>query len=535
MNPLRKRNLTALLFVFFTFPVMGLTVKNRPATGADFLVMDNLIEGNVYFTTFTNGTRVTGSTAFTSAPEHSGLVYISDGGDQSFPPRGNYRISVWSESSPVDRPYDGLHCWKYLSDCIDSIRYPNSTTRTTSGFTINSAVSMGGNTDHALNPKISMALANYLLQLPIGASYTDTMNRCYTTVTGNTPCKDVNGGTSLWERTQVTLTKKAHLKFAPVNSRSVLMLTSNGETILLPGSQDCEVQQDGVVCKHINLDYQNGGIAGIDNLSLIASITDGNISSKMSPGDIKVSFNKTTWYNIGAQLPFRELLNGNNVGIHVYLSKKMLTILLANGYQDKLSKLIKFNVRNAVSPGSGFYEFFGSSNIELVSRKPHIAISSADGQLHPHKVATVGKENLSFEYVITESGYSNAESIDISLRQNTGLTYNGLCTFYPSYDSDIRNAVAIHSKIVLQGNNGVINAPIKCDAIPINMRELGMKSSTPPILWTDLDGKGGLTQSYDIKLEFDLKSPSARRTTEGFEWEGEVHQSGTIQVKGIWK
>lgn len=494
------------------------------------------MEDNIYFATFTAGARVAGSTAFTSAPEHSGLVYISDGGDQSFPPTGHYRISVWSESSPVDRPYDGLHCWKFLSNCIASIRYPSSTTRTASGFSINSNVSMGGDTDHALNPKISMALANYLLRLPVGASYTDTMNRCYTSLIGSTPCKDVHSGTSRWERTQVTLTKKAHLTLIPVNSKSILMLTSNGEAILLPGSQDCEIQQDGVICKHLSMDFQDGGITGIEQLSLIASITDGNIASKMSPGDVKISFNKTNWYNIDTQLPFNELLNGHNAGIYIYLSKKMLTILLTNGYQDKLSKLIKFIVQHkGASRGSGYYEFFGSSSVELVSRKPHIAISSADGQLHPHKVATVGKENLSFDYVITESGYSNAESINVSLQQDTGPTYNGLCTFYPSNDSDIKNAVAIHSKLVLQGNNGIVNTPIKCDAIPVNLRELGMKSSAPPIHWTDFDGKTGLTQSYDIRLEFDLKSSSARKTIGGFEWEGEVHQSGTIQVKGIWK
>lgn len=498
--------------------------------------MDNRLESNIYFTTLTPGTRITGSTTFTTSPEHSGLVYISDGGDLSFPPTGNYRIAVWSESSPVNSPYDGLHCWKYLPDCVNSIRYPGLTTKTTSGFTIDNTVSLGGNTDHALNPKISKELANYLLRLPLGTSYVDTMNRCYTLVKNTYyRCVDVSESSGLWERTKVTLTKKAHLTFIPVNSKSILMLTSNGDVVLLPGSKDCEVQQDGVICKHISLDYQNGGITGIDNLSLIASITDGNISSKMSPDDIKFSFNKTTWYNIGAQLPFRELLSGHEVGIYIRLSKKMLTTLLINGYEDKLSKLIRFNVRNAITPGSGFYEFYGSSNIELVSRKPHIAISSSDGQLHPHKIADVGKENIIFEYIITESGYSNAESINISLRQDKGDTHNGVCTFYPDNDSVIKNAVAIHSNLIWQSNNNTFTVPIKCDSVPINIRTHGVKPSTPPISWTDLDGKTGLTQSYNVKLEFDLKSPSARRTTEGLIWEGLVHQSGTIQVQGIWR
>lgn len=206
--------------------------------------------------------------------------------------------------------------------------------------------------------------------------------------------------------------------------------------------------------------------------------------------------------------------------------------------QDRLTRdLINFNMRNAHAPESGYYEFSGTTEIIIKPRHFSVSILSSEGITNPYREGQIGKDVLSFQYNISDSGPVSADVLEMILAQDKGSPYQGNCTFYPADSQEPESAVPIPARLVFDSTRYGANYrhPIGCDRVPVNIRTLAIKDSQPAHNWIDPNGNPGITRFYLLKLDFDLTDPRAAQTTEGSMWEGERHQSGTLTIKGSWR
>ncbi|WP_338883344.1 hypothetical protein [Aeromonas hydrophila] len=90
-------------------PAVPVTIL--PVTDGNFITIVD--RDNTYVGALTGAANISGSTRFTSHPDHDGLVYMGDGKDRNIPGLTAgfmYNIEIWEDNPVVPFPYLGLNC-----------------------------------------------------------------------------------------------------------------------------------------------------------------------------------------------------------------------------------------------------------------------------------------------------------------------------------------------------------------------------------------------------------------------------------------
>lgn len=521
-------------------PAISMTTL-PPAEGDFITLMDR---DNIYVGALSSGARITGSSNFTSHPDHGGLVYFSDGKDRELPrltPGFFYNIEIWDENPVVTNPYLGLHCWKYQADCSSSSIYNLSKTIIRDrGF----RVTTDRESRPTIHPRISSGYMHYLAALPVGNNFSTEINYCWTfSFWAEAGCTTNNYNPSAkngWERRRVTLKKQGNLRINNSPITVDLMISNSGDFWVLPGSRNCEPismtsGKKGVSCLFLKHELHLAAPTNLDVLTLTPYIKDGRLAG-IAPNDLEISSDQFVWYKQGDKMPFSQLKKSD--AVYVFMSKELLKKISEIAPPRNLKNMFSLVVGNSLHSSSGFYEIMGSADVHFTSRQMSVTIREKDGLTHPVKSGTVGRDKLEFEYIISESATMPSESLEISVRQDTGTPYKGYCTFYPPNNINQNMAVAIPARLLYTtriGDYKNISAQINCDGTPLDLRKEKIIETSPAIPWTEEGGVNGAIRFYDISLRFDLRHYLVPQTIGGEKWEGEVYQSGTISVKSVWK
>ncbi|WP_131731163.1 hypothetical protein [Aeromonas salmonicida] len=536
-----KRPSLFIFLIFLISPIVhAVKVTILPPAQSKFLTVED--RDNIYIGALSNGARITGASNFTTHPDHGGLSYLSDGEDRTIPsvPWGfMYNIEVWEDNPVVNSPYLGLHCWKYQSSCQSSIFEAGNTSIRTDGFRLVTK----DRDARLINPRISQGYINHLNKMPVGNKFTTNINYCWTASflsgTNCTTASNIDANNNRWHKKNVTFIKEGHLRLYNSPMSVDIMISNSGEFYVLPGSRDCESSvvagNQGVACRFLTHDLTLASSINIDMLSLTPSIKDSRLTA-LSQSDFQISTDKNTWYKRGSKMPFSQLNKSNTV--YIFMSKRVIKEISKLPPPRRLVNMFSLILSNELHPGSGFYEIKGSTDVNFTSRQMSVNIREKDGVTHPVKSGTVGRDKLEFEYIISESATLPSESLEISVRQDTGTPYKGHCTFYPPNNINQNMAVAIPARILFTdriGDYKNISIQINCDGTPLDLRKNKIIETSPAIPWTEEGGVNGAIRFYDISLQFDLRHFLVPQTIGGETWEGEVYQSGTISVKSVWK
>lgn len=164
--------------IFLISPtVHAVKVTILPPAQSKFITVED--RDNIYIGALSNGARITGSSNFTTHPDHGDLSYLSDGEDRTIPgvPWGFvYNIEVWEDNPVVNSPYLGLHCWKYQSSSQSSIFEAGNTLIKTDGFRL----VIKDRDARLINPRISQGYMSHLNKMPVGNKFTTNINYCWT-------------------------------------------------------------------------------------------------------------------------------------------------------------------------------------------------------------------------------------------------------------------------------------------------------------------------------------------------------------------
>ncbi|WP_421251477.1 hypothetical protein [Aeromonas sp. 600584] len=537
---IKQLSLFFLLTLLISPIVNAINVTILPPTQSKFISIED--RDNIYIGALSSGARVTGSSNFTTHPDHGGLSYVSDGEDRTVPgmPWGYiYNIEIWEDNPIVNSPYLGLHCWKYQSGCQSSIFEANNTSIKNNGFRLVTHDSSA----RLINPRISQGYMNYLKGMSVGNQFTTNINYCWTVSlfygVDCTTHSNAVADNNRWHKKSVTFIKEGHLRLYNIPLSIDVMISSSGEFYVSPSSRECEALivegNYGVACRFLTHEFTLASSIDIDMLSLTPSIKDSRLTY-LSQSDFQISTDKGVWYKQGSKMPFSQLMKSDSV--YVFLSNNMIGQISKIPPPRSLVDMFRLIVSNDLHPGSGFYEIKGSADVNFTSRQMSVAIREKDGLSQPVKIGTVGRDKLEFEYFITESASVPSESLEVSVRQDLGSPYEKNCTFYPPNNVNQTLAVPIPARILFTnriGSSKNISIQVSCDGTPLDLRPYNIIESRSSIPWQESDNVTGAIRFYDISLLFDLRSNQVFETIEGEAWEGEVYQSGTISIKSVWK
>ncbi|MGU5890756.1 hypothetical protein [Aeromonas hydrophila] len=291
-----------------------------------------------------------------------------------------------------------------------------------------------------------------------------------------------------------------------------------------------------MLCRFLDYDFNQDGSQSFSDPYIYTNIKNAALNSAIVGGDVQMSANLTNWALKGADYNVSYLRGQSS--IYLFLSSNFFKQVVRLGLQEQLTRnLINFNMRNIKAPESGFYEFSGTTEIIIKPRDFSVSILSSEGVSNPYREGNVGKDILNFSYTISDSGPISADMLEITVSQDIGAPYQGLCTFYPAGQAVPEQAVPIPTRLVFDStNHGTASRhAVRCDQTPLDIRTLGIQDSQPPQEWNDPVSGKGITRFYKLALEFDLTDPMVQRTIGNDLWEGEVQQSGTITIKGTWR
>ncbi|WP_144135461.1 hypothetical protein [Shewanella algae] len=540
---MRLINILGFIIIFVTFQSQA-TLSPRVDTprSNDFLFIDNKEDSNYFVTPLARlNPRLTGGNVWTTLKHtrQRSLAYVSFYTNYTDSP--NYNFDMWETDSPISSPYINQRCIYSYSRCDPETSGAIAQPILVDDKGFYKVNPMADGWQHAL---ISSNFFEYLKSMPLGSTLTRTMNSCTTREDYNPllgqRCIDMNTGT--WRQQTISHVKNAHLTFKRTNAVSELMVDSSGNAIILPGSVGCELgsairRDEGVICEFLRYDLQNTGEAKFTTINLSTELIGGMTAP--SNYDLQMSINKADWVINGANLRLDKLIGYNTV--YIFMSNAFLKKMFDLGLENvKTRDLVNFQFYNSLSPGSGYYDISGTTEIIVKPREFSVSIIPEDGFSKPHQEGTVGQDELSFGYNIITSAPTTATSLEISLSQDKNygvpnLNYLDYCNFYPEGSFDVNKSVAVPVRLSFMTNSGgKYNELIDCWGRSVSLLENGIAKSQSSIVDLLPDGSPVFTDFYNIKLNFDLKDPSLEFTYDGSLWEGYVHQSGEIRVSASW-
>lgn len=448
-----------------------------------------------------------------------------------------YKLDVW-EDGPVPFPYVGLLCDSNGSNrqgCIGKSTRARPAQIDSKGFYgfSDPSIRSGG-----LLSRLSQSAFWYLRDMPIGTSLVRDLNYCIYQDKNNSNRCTAQTGPVDWRVRKLTTNKVGHIKVVSKDINEEIVIDSNGNPLPAPGGSgaciaDTVIYTKGISCTvasyepnwngatssplapfffsaNSNITYQTGNdvlafkFANQDwqRVQPTGFISSGRIGQQRGTQQIKVFFNNFLLKRMAAD----KKLNFDNIAT--------LTISYTSSSTDGLR-----------IPFKGGFEF--------IPRAQTVSIKSADGNPSPYQTGEVGKDNLVFNYELSETGYTNAARLEVKVTQDVGIPHQGRCTFYPDGQIESSRAVPVPTSIIFKSvGNQPVSTPIECNGPPIDLRSRKIMESRPAQEWDE--GGRGYTRFYDLGLQFSLTDNMTRKTVSGDDWEGLVHQSGKIILTGLW-
>lgn len=185
VNPLIALAILALLWPAAALRAAVTKTTWSDAPAREFVFVENNSDDNFFVTP--GGAldpRMTGANRWTGL-KYTGsgtiyqqsLGYIDNGYNTGL--NANWKFDMWLENSPVSYPLTGLRCINWYAGCdmATSLILPQTTDA--SGFYGATVTSGGAKWMHGM---MSDAFYQYLQQMPVGGSFTMTINACQTSV-----------------------------------------------------------------------------------------------------------------------------------------------------------------------------------------------------------------------------------------------------------------------------------------------------------------------------------------------------------------
>ncbi|MEV3821852.1 hypothetical protein ACKKBJ_17910 [Aeromonas dhakensis] len=504
----------------------------------NFLFIENQEDNNLFVApTDALDPRLTGANAWTSLKGNGqvSLAYVDNGYNTDI---NNWNVDMW-EIGPIHRPYTNQRCIMTYTRCDPDTAEAVNKPAVVDDQGFYGLIGASAGWGHG---KLSPSFFDYLRSMPVGSVLQREMNLCRTkqNYDAASGARCINQSSGNWYVRKMQHKKAGHIKFTQTNAISEVTVDSNGNPYVLPGSRGCENyvlgSRDGILCRFLDYNFNEDGSQSYSEPYLYTNVKNSALNSAIASADLQMSSDLTSWVNKGGRYNVSKLRGQTSV--YLFMSSNFFKQVVKLGLQDQLTRnLINFNMRNGHAPESGYYEFSGTTEIIIKPRQFSVSILSSEGITNPYREGEIGKDVLSFQYNISDSGPVSADVLEMILAQDKGNPYQGYCTFYPADSQEPENAVPIPARLVFDSTRYGANYrhPIGCDRVPVDIRTLAIKDSQPAHNWVDPNGNPGITRFYLLTLDFDLTDPRAAQTTEGSMWEGERHQSGTLTIKGSWR
>ncbi|MEN3802978.1 hypothetical protein ABDZ32_20705 [Aeromonas veronii] len=469
-------------------------------------------------------TRLKGSRqttlAYTSTA-NEGLISSDDGVNDS------YYVDMWSDTL-TNNVLIGQQCFITSKGCDPntSISQSNIYKTDSKGFYGQKAVY-----NNRMTARLSKNFFYILKNMGVGDTFSHTLHSCKTqrspdSYTGK--CIDLAASLRVHVESKLSHKKIAHLKLQTNDIQAKITSDTNGKIEVLPGSTGCDEYiykgKVGVKCNFISYTYD--AVNDATTLALSPVIINSLISNNVKDSDVVLVNNNGATAEVGQAFSINSLSGGSVIDL--YMSSDVFKLISDKNITGQLKDFISVSFSDINNPGSGFYEVQSNTTIDILPPSPSVTISSAGGELTPYRSGVIGRDVIEFPYVISESHFSKANSLLLSVSQDNGVPKDHACTFV---NGDLY--VPVYAYIEFSANNSKYRVATSCDNNIINLRSYNIIESRPAFEWETITGKGSRNY-YDVSLNFDLRNSVSQRSTTGELWEGEVHQSGTITVKAIW-
>ncbi|MGS4883165.1 hypothetical protein [Photobacterium damselae] len=388
--------------------------------------------------------------------------------------------------------------------------------------------------------KLSDSAYQYIKNMEVGDTLSFEMNVCYTSKDYdplNERCIDQTSGS--WYKSIVNQTKVAHLNITRTNAISEIMVDSNGNPTIIPGSKGCEAatvgSRNGVICEFLAYDLNVSDATYLNNTQVDTGV-DNRISG-IDSYDIQKSTDKSKWYPKNTYVGMKKLIGHDR--FYLFLSNRFFKKAIMLGFDNiDLRDLIYFNFKNVTAVESGYYEISGTTIINVKPREFSVAIIPSDFTDNPTQEGIVGREKLKFSYDLVKSAPIPSSKFEIKLSQDIpGTDTNGYCLFRPPGDMDLNHAVPVPAYISFNKSvGGKFYELVNCDNGNVDLTKNDIAESRAPIITPSPDPAqpDTTTNFYKLDLLFDLTDPSLKENLGGSEWEGKIQQSGKLELKAVW-
>lgn len=525
---------------------VGAAVTKYVESGASpqrFVFIENNADDNFFVTP--GGAldpRITGSNRWTSLKSTGAgdttyrqvsLGYIDDGHNHAL--NANYYFDMWLENSPVSHPLLGLRCINWYAGCEQATSLIQPEYIDENGF-YGVAVGSGTKWRHGM---MSDAFYQFLQQMPVGGSFSATINSCQTSIrydaTNGERCKDQSSGT--WYVRQVTHTKAAHLRLINTHSLQEIFINSEGVPTLGEGNGDCHPQtigtRSGVSCKMVNYSLQSTDLSNT-SIHIFPAINNPSLASAVTTSDLQFSLDGNSWKQVNGILEyytFNQMKSSDS--IYVFFSSNFFKQMVILGISDiNTQELFNFRFYNTTSPESGWYEFSTSSSLLIKPRDFSISIISDEYTMAPSKEGFVGsgKPALDFGYIVTTSGKTAADEVLIKVKGPSQMISGRSYCIFSSADGLAQ--VPFPASLTFITKNGTTKTyDAGCDDRWRNMNDALWLSTA----WDDTSGDDGEMDKTTVRFSIAMDDPISLLTDANHNWFGDVSASGEIHVQATWR
>ncbi|MGG8006760.1 hypothetical protein PGN76_17640 [Klebsiella aerogenes] len=507
-----------------------------------FVFVENNSDDNYFVTPgAARDPRMTGSNRWTGLKYNgSGTIYQVSLGyiDNGFniPLNANWKFDMWLENSPISHPLLGLRCINWYAGCnmATSLILPDSTD--VNGF-YGVTVTPGG--QKWMHGMMSDPFYQYLQQMPVGSSFSMTINTCQTsinyTASDGARCKDQSSGA--WYVRKVTQMKAAHIKLINTGALSEVFINSDGVPTLGAGNADCHIQTVGALkglsCKMVTYNLQSNGLSN-DSINIFPAVTNTSLSTALSLYDLQFSLDGNSWKPVSGTsqyYTFNQMKSSS--AVYVFFSSNFFKKMVSLGLSDSDTKdLLAFRFQNFNAVEAGWYEFSTSNTLIIKPRDFSVSIISDEYTNTPIRHGSVGdaEPSLDFGYIVTTSGKSAADEVLIKVK-GPGQSIGGrsYCIFS---SEDGVTKVPFPATLSFVTNSGSTKKyDTGCDDSWHDMTD-ALWMITP---WTDNSGGSGQLNKSTVKFSIPMDDPISQHTIDNHSWYGEVSASGEIHVKATWR
>ncbi|OTG85320.1 hypothetical protein B9T31_12660 [Acinetobacter sp. ANC 4558] len=515
-----------------------------------FIFFENNIDQEYLISAEHLNPRFTGANVWTryGRDQQDSLGYM--GTDTTLRNRNN--VDMWLENSSMLTPFQGIRCRiRNNGACPATGFLPAEFIDQFGAYKIRSASGDfdGGYARASFGPDAY----EYLKELAPGDVHQFIMHYCETTEDYNPSaggrCKDATTGR--WRKTQLNITKDAHIKFIDTRAFSEIWVATDGTPSIAQNSELCRDlvvprggtadQREGIACKMVQYDL-NGPTSAFNNSTHLYMAVDQAALNNMAIAAYDLRINaggNDDWVRYDADTRVENLMNrmlqSGRHYIEVLFTKSFFKkMLAAEASTSGRRGVFTFAVNNTATPQSGYYQFATNMDIDIIPREYGISIRHQN-QNERVKTGKIGEEDITFNYVVTQSAPkttgANGGRADVVkarvLGESTTVRGNSYCLFkskdevlqvpipaYLSYTNSAGQKIEQYSGCNASATLDLTDA--NWNAVPWDQQQSGFFHST------------------NLDLRFPMNDRVSLFTIDGIDWLGSVRAEGDVEVEATW-